>query len=277
MNESRETMCFGKPEVPPRVTPGRQTLMSFLALNRQLSARVAAHFPHTVDHVTGRYPTVVASHARREASIVDVGGGAQCAFAAECRDAHIIAVDISREELDKNRDVSDRRVANVTAQIPLSDNSADVVCSRFVVEHLRGVNRYAEEAYRVLRPGGAFLTLFPNKYAPFSLINRLLPASSARHLAYALKDQARELGIFPAYYEHCSPAAFRHLCQTSGFHPVRSEVMYSQSCYFSFCFPLALASLCYEAMIRCLRLEALSAHVLVTAIKPNLAGKSPAQ
>lgn len=255
--------------------------MSFLAWNRRLSARVAARFSHTVDHVTGRYPTIVASHARPRAggaaSIVDVGGGAQCAFAAQCRDAHIIAVDISAAELERNRDVADRRVADVTAQIPLADNSADVVCSRFVVEHLRGVQRFTEEAYRVLRPGGTFLTLFPNKYAPFSLINRALPVSSARRVAYALKHQARELGIFPAYYEHCSPTAFRRLCQASGFDRVGVEVMYSQSSYFHFCFPLAVASLCYETVIRGLRLEALSAHVLVTAVKPVSSGETRAQ
>ena len=242
--------------------------MSLVAANRRLSERVASHFPHTTNTISDNYPAIVARYARNGATIVDVGGGAQCAFAAECRGSRIVAVDISQQELDKNRDVADRRVADVTQRIPLPDNSADVIASRFVAEHLRGVNRFVQEAYRVLRPGGAFLTLFPNKHAMFSLINRALPVSLARRVAYALKDGAVEFGVFPAYYEHCSPRAFRRLCQTTGFDSVNAEVMYFQSSYYYFCFPLAVASLCYESILKRLNLKSLSAHVLVTATKP---------
>jgi SAM-dependent methyltransferase len=161
----------------------------------------------------------------------------------------------------------------VTERIPLPDNSADIVSSRFVLEHLRGVERFVEEAYRVLKPGGIFITLFPNKNAPFSLINRVLPVSVARKVAYALKDGAAEYGIFPAYYEYCSPRAFRRLCERKGFTPVDVKVMYFQASYFYFFFPLALASLCYEWIISRLRLMSLSAHVLVCARKPTEDGQ----
>ena len=242
--------------------------MGLVTVNRQLSTRFAAHFPHTVNTISDNYPAIVGKYAQGGKVIVDVGGGAQCAFAEECPGSHIIAVDISQAELDKNRDVADRRVADVTKQIPLADNSADIVSSRFVAEHLQGVHRFAEEAYRVLKPGGTFITLFPNKYALFSLINRALPASFARRVAYALKDGAGEFGVFPAYYERCSPRAFRRLCEESGFDSVTVEVMYFQSSYYYFCFPLAALSLGYEWIIKRLNLKSLSAHVLVCARKP---------
>jgi len=125
-----------------------------------------------------------------------------------------------------------------------------------------------EEAYRVLKPGGIFITLFPNKNAPFSLINRAIPVSFARRVAYALKDGATEYGVFPAYYEYCSPREFRDLCVDKGFTAVDVDVTYFQSSYFYFFFPLALASLCYEWVISRLRLRGLSAHVLVCARRP---------
>jgi ubiquinone/menaquinone biosynthesis C-methylase UbiE len=252
-------------------------MTSLLAVNRRLSARITPHFPHAMDTLGDRYPAVVAHHTRSGATIVDVGGGAQCAFADECSDSNIIAVDVSQEELDKNRDVEVRIVGDVTQRIPLPDDSADVVTSRFVAEHLRGVDRFVQEAYRVLRPGGAFISLFPNKRAMFSLINRALPVSLARRLAYAFKDGAVEFGVFPAYYEYCSPRAFRHLCQVSGFHPVNVQVHYLQSNYYYFCFPLAVASLCYESILKRLNLESLSAHVLVTATKPLTAERALAR
>src|ERR1700680_3720497 len=179
--------------------------MLIIDINRRLSARVGSYFSHGTNNITTNYPSIVGRYAHGGRVIVDVGGGAQCAFTSECQGSHIIAVDISQSELNKNRDVADRRVADVTSEIPLSDNSVDIVASRFVAEHLKGVGRYAEEAYRILKPGGVFITLFPNKYAPFSLVNRVLPASLARRVAYALKDGAEQYGIFPAYYECCSP------------------------------------------------------------------------
>jgi ubiquinone/menaquinone biosynthesis C-methylase UbiE len=247
--------------------------MWIININRKLSKHLASFFPHSANTITDNYPTLVGRFAEKGRVIVDVGGGAQCAFTEECPGSHIIAVDISPSELERNHQVSDRRVADVTERIPLPDNSADIVSSRFVLEHLRGVERFVEEAYRVLKPGGVFITLFPNKNAPFSLINRVLPVSFARKVAYVLKDGAAEYGIFPAYYEYCSPRAFRRLCEGKGFTAVDVKVMYFQSSYFYFFFPLALASLCYEWIISRLRLMSLSAHVLVCARRPTEDGQ----
>jgi 2-polyprenyl-6-hydroxyphenyl methylase/3-demethylubiquinone-9 3-methyltransferase len=246
----------------------------FISVNRKLSKRLAGAFLHTRNTVSDNYPTLVGKFAGEGCVVVDVGGGAQCAFAKECPGSHIIAVDISASELQKNCDVADRRVGDVTKQIPLPDDSADVVASRFVLEHLQGVEHFVEEVQRVLRPGGVFITLFPNKYAPFSFINRLLPAGLARRVAYALKEGAEEYGIFPAYYECCSPRAFRKLLEKNGFISVKAKVTYDQSCYFHFFLPLALLSLCYEWIISRLDLVSLSAHVQVCATKQWSQGKT---
>src|SRR5258707_13586140 len=110
--------------------------MRIIDINRKLSKRVESFFPHARDTVSDDYPSLVGQFAEAGKVIVDVGGGAQCAFAEECRTSHIIAVDISLSELEKNHQVSDRRVADVTERIPLPDKSADIVASRFVLEHL---------------------------------------------------------------------------------------------------------------------------------------------
>jgi len=247
--------------------------MGIIDINRKICGRLQSFFPHSMNTISDNYPMIVGRLAENRGVIVDVGGGARCAFAEECPGSHIIAVDISPSELERNRQVSDRIVADVTECIPLPNNSADVVSSRFVLEHLRGVRRFVEEAYRVLKPGGIFITLFPNKNAPFSLINRVLPTSFARKVAYAFNDGAAELGVFPAYYEYCSPRAFQRLCREEGFTAVDVQVMYFQSSYFYFCFPLALLSLCYESIISWLKVKSLSAHVLVCARKPAEKGE----
>ena len=44
----------------------------------------------------------------------------------------------------------------------LDDNSIDIVYSKSFIEHLHYPERYLEEAYRVLKPNGIFLTLTPD-------------------------------------------------------------------------------------------------------------------
>jgi len=262
------TVTQGQIEVNQQ-KPQRNLMARIVGVNRRFYYRLREYFPNVKSNVASNYPSVVGGFAKADSVIIDVGGGARCAFASECSRSHIIAVDISASELAKNRDVADRKVADVTREIPVPDNSSDIVASRYVLEHLRGVDHFAREAFRVLKPGGVFITLFPNKYAPFSIINRLLPVSVARWVAYALKEQAAEFGIFPAYYEHCSPGDFRQLLESQGFTSVDVRVAYSQSSYFNFFLPLALAILIYEWAACCLHLQGLCAHVLVCAHKPR--------
>jgi SAM-dependent methyltransferase len=46
-------------------------------------------------------------------------------------------------------------------RLPFDDNSFDMVCANFVFEHVEDLDRALAEVRRVLRPGGAFLNLFP--------------------------------------------------------------------------------------------------------------------
>ena len=46
--------------------------------------------------------------------------------------------------------------------MPFDDNSIDIVYSKSFIEHLHYPERYLEEAYRVLKPNGIFLTLTPD-------------------------------------------------------------------------------------------------------------------
>lgn len=46
--------------------------------------------------------------------------------------------------------------------LPYHDNSFDILYSKSFIEHLREPERYFREAWRVLKPGGALLTLVPD-------------------------------------------------------------------------------------------------------------------
>jgi ubiquinone/menaquinone biosynthesis C-methylase UbiE len=79
--------------------------MWIIDINRMLSSRLESYFPHSANTISDNYPAIVGRFAENGRVIVDVGGGAQCAFAEECAGSHIIAVDISPSVLERNRQV----------------------------------------------------------------------------------------------------------------------------------------------------------------------------
>ena len=71
--------------------------------------------------------------------MLDLGGGRRCAYAKAVEPpgrVRLIAVDISPEELAANTDVTETCVADVAADIPLPDASADVILSCTLLEHV---------------------------------------------------------------------------------------------------------------------------------------------
>ena len=68
---------------------------------------------------------------------------------------HRFGVEIveERAELSRTRGF-EVRSADLNREIPFADESMDVVTANQVIEHLAEPDRFAEESYRVLRPGG---------------------------------------------------------------------------------------------------------------------------
>jgi ubiquinone/menaquinone biosynthesis C-methylase UbiE len=242
-------------------------MISLSVVNRRASWKLAKRFGMTFDVLTD-YASVVASHARPELVIVDVGGGKQCQFAALSHGSRIIAVDVSEKELSHNHDVWERRVCDATVDLPFADNSVDVVASCAVVEHMDGVAKYVGHAHRVLAPKGVFVTAFPNKYALSSVLNRLVPRSAVRWALRHLFRDVKERCGFPAYYQHCTPRAFKKLLQSQGFEIVEARVSYFQSDYYGFFLPIFVVSLAWDWFASKIG-EPLCAACLIVARKPD--------
>lgn len=52
--------------------------------------------------------------------------------------------------------------ANIEGRLPFNDSSVDALYSHHVVEHLLDIDRHFVEAYRILKPGGAYRVGAPN-------------------------------------------------------------------------------------------------------------------
>jgi hypothetical protein len=108
---------------------------------------------------------------------------------------------------------------------------------------------------------------FPGRYAPFALINQLLPNRLARRLVGYLHPEWLEEDNygFLAFYDRCYFSAVRDLLDCNGFENPRFDFLYYQSVYFNFCFPLYVLMLVYDLIASMLGIRNLASGIVVTA------------
>jgi ubiquinone/menaquinone biosynthesis C-methylase UbiE len=147
--------------------------------------------------------------------------------------------------------------ANLNKEIPLEDSSADVVISRYALEHMEFPNRLFEEIHRVLRPGGATLLLTPNVlYYPYA-INHLLSGvlNQKTRMKLVEKVSGRESDdIFPVFYGCNTPGRLRQELEGASF-----KITLLTTCcdclVSAFNRPLGLAAIGYERLVTALHLN----------------------
>lgn len=243
---------------------------AFLAANRRLSLTLAHLWPGGRQDVITHYRQAVAAAIRSRPGqvVADVGGGRSLDYRdhVERGAAHIVAVDVSAEELAENRDVDEKRVADVTRRLPFADDEVDLITSSSVLEHLPDVGGFLDEAARVLRPGGRMIHLFPSRYASFALLNRVLPERLKRRLLFTLYPNTEGLCGFPAHYDRCYYGAIVRECRRRGFAVEKVEVTYyGASDYYRVFFPAFLVSWIWELLAGAAGARNLAAAVLLQA------------
>ena len=111
------------------------------------------------------------------AAVLEVGGGRSGVARLLYPAAHVTTVDVDEQHAvaEINRDPRVRfMVADATA-LPFPDDSFDVVTFFDVLEHIEDDARAADEAMRVLRPGGFALVTTPSERWRFPYYRALAP------------------------------------------------------------------------------------------------------
>lgn len=88
--------------------------------------------------------------------------------------------------------------------IPYEDNTFDLVYSDNVMEHVQNPEPIFREVYRILKPGGLFLSKTPNKWHYMPIVARSTP--TAFHKFYNKMRGRKEVDTFPTTY----------MCNTKG-------------------------------------------------------------
>ncbi len=133
------------------------------------------------------------------------------------------------------------------ANLPFEDNSFDMAFCIYVLEHMVDPERFAREVMRILRPGGMFLGLTPNRYHYVPLLASLLPDSF--HRWYNKKRGRPERDTFPTVYRLNTRAALVRCFERTGFILKRCSVIEVPPNYLEFCVPAFLIGAAYERIV----------------------------
>jgi SAM-dependent methyltransferase len=196
-------------------------------------------------------------------TILDVGAGRNWFFGERVKSGHglrLIGVDIDANEMAANACLDERLEANACLRLPVSAGSIDLITVRAGFEHFEDNTAFLDNCRAALRPGGFVLLAFAGRFAPFALLNRLLPAQFSGWLLNRLiPDQVEKLG-FKAHYDLCFATALRRTAKAQRFDVQSLFPDYYSSDYFGFALPLYLASLACDHARNALGIENLASY-----------------
>jgi SAM-dependent methyltransferase len=248
------------------VRPSRASArgMSLFRWSREIAQRLehAVLGNYSIETI---YRNAIISSISEGALVLDAGAGERCIYSG--RSLRVIGSDVLLCDLKNNPDVQFVVLANLERDFPFRPGSLDAVTACYFVEHIHDSEQFIQNAAAALRPGGKVFLLFPCRYSPFAVINRMISNSlTVRLLRWFVEDSH---GGFPATYNNCWPERMREVLKRCGLQIVGTEVCFYQSHYYASFLPLYLCSLAYDLLMKALNVESMAASACIFAEKPN--------
>ena len=172
----------------------------------------------------------------------------------------VVGLDLEHEALKRHRTIA-RRTRGDLSRLPFADGSFDLVTANMVLEHLQEPAAQLSEIFRVLRPGGVFVGLTPNRVGYQAALARCIPESIKRSLVWILQARAAH-DLFPTYYRVNTAGTIEHLAKRAGFSGVRVEHVLSHA-QFAVVLPLAILELLFIRALMGTRLRHLRPNLVI--------------
>jgi len=194
-------------------------------------------YPPEFRGIFQRFEDTLRERIPTDSLVLDAGCGSGRIFRYElapgCR---VVGVDIG-QELRDNPNVADR-VRGDVQRLPFADASFDAVLSSHVMEHLPRPDEALTEVARVLKPGGRFLLLTPNRFHYVPLVASLMP--QRLHVWFNGRRGVPERDVFPTLYRANTAGRLRRLLEGAGLTVERLERFETEPEYLAF-HPLSYA------------------------------------
>lgn len=172
------------------------------------------------------------------------------------------------EELFKNQYLDEAKQLNTNNNIPYDDETFDLVYSDNVMEHIQNPKIVFQEIYRVLKPGGLFISKTPNKWHYMPIIARLTPIWF--HKFYNQLRGRQSFDTFPTLYKLNSKGAISKYAPAPGFVIRRIEFVEGRPEYLRLTAFTYLLGFMYERIVNATEILAAFRSVMITELeKPS--------
>ncbi|MGH9371571.1 MAG: methyltransferase domain-containing protein [Vicinamibacterales bacterium] len=191
--------------------------------------------------------SLVQAAARPDSVVLDVGAGAgvRNQYALRGNVGRMLGVDLDRRVVDNP--LLDEGLLLDGIRIPLPDASVDIAFSIYVQEHLEYPLLYARDVFRILRPGGAYFFVTPNRYHYVSLIASLTP--TLFHEYVNRKRGIPSTDTFATFYRLNTKRAVQRIFPEAGFEIRDLRMIECQPNYLMFNRVAFLAGVLYERTV----------------------------
>lgn len=155
------------------------------------------------------------------------------------------------------------------ANIPMPDNSVDVIMSRSVFEHLTDPEAVYREFHRLLRPGGVVIFLTANLWDYGTMVARLVPNRFHAAIVKRVEGRAEE-DTFPTAYKTNTRTDIDRLARATGLRLHAMKYLGQYPNYLMFNAALFLLGTAFDKLVcRYHALRGLRGWILVTLEKPR--------
>lgn len=194
-----------------------------------------------------RFIRTLTTYVKPEHFVLDVGAGAGHLNAYEFKGKIKKMVGVDYDPRVKVNPLLDEGVVCGADAMPFPDNSFDLVFSVYVMEHIDDPASFTSNVFRVLKPGGYYLSITPNRFHYVPLIASITPTAFHK---WVNKRRGRDVGdTFPTYYRLNSMAAQRFHFSNAGFKVKDIGSVEVQPNYLKFCVPAFLIGAAYERTV----------------------------
>lgn len=198
------------------------------------------------EHATARFQRWIAAWLTAGSRILDLGCGRGGVVERLGTTGQWIGCDPDWRSLKEHRVIELRRGQALSERLPFADAVFDVVIASWVLEHLPEPATTWCEVARVLRPGGRFFFLTPNRRHPIPRLSVLLARLRALQAPLVTAIYRRAAAdTFPVQYRANTFEALGRLAAQTGLRLVRMEWVDDPS-YFTLTDVTFALSVCLE-------------------------------
>lgn len=201
------------------------------------------------EHATARFQRWIAVRLTPGSRVLDLGCGRGGVVERLGVTGQWCGCDPDLCSLEEHRAVGLPRSQVLSERLPFADAVFDIVIASWVLEHLAEPGRTFAEVARVLRPGGRFFFLTPNRDHPIPRVSAWLARLRALQAPLVTAIYRRAAAdTFPVHYRANTFAALERLGTQTGLRLVQLEWVDDPS-YFVLADAVFALAVCLETLL----------------------------